>query len=158
MNHWLAKTEPGSYSIDDLKRDKKTGWSGIRNYQARNYMRDAMKPGDLVLFYHSNAEPPGIAGIARVASKAYPDDTAFDPKDDHYDPKSTKEKPVWMMVDLQFVEKFGRLVSLDELRRHPRLGKMLVLKRGMRLSIQPVEADHFDIIRDLGRDSRPSGG
>ena len=150
MGHWLAKSEPTSYSIDDLKRDGKTGWSGVRNYQARNFMRDQMKVGDLVLFYHSGAEPPGVAGIARVTSKPYPDETAFNAKDGHYDPKSTRENPIWMMVDLQFVEKFPHYVPLEDLRNTSGLAKMLVLKRGMRLSIQPVEEGHFDTIRRMG--------
>src|SRR4051812_22474266 len=105
---WLMKTEPGSYSIDDLKRDKKTYWSGVRNYQARNFMRDHMKIGDLVLYYHSNAEPPGVAGIARVCAEAHPDFSAWDPEDKHFDPRSSQEKPLWMMVDIEFVEKFPR--------------------------------------------------
>jgi len=149
--YWLMKSEPESYSIDDLKRDGKTHWDGVRNYQARNFMRDDMQVGDLVLFYHSNAEPPGVAGIAQVSKKAYPDFSAFDPKDKHYDPKSSKANPTWMMVDLEFVEKFLRLVSLQELRDHPKLGTLLVLKRAQRLSIQPVEKAHFEIIRKMGK-------
>lgn len=149
--YWLMKSEPESYSIDDLKRDGKTGWDGVRNYQARNFMRDQMQVGDPVLFYHSNAEPPGVAGIAQVCKKAYPDSSAFDPKDSHYDPKSTPEKPVWMRVDIKFVEKFPRLVSLRELRDHPKLHSLLVLKRAQRLSVQPVEKNHFEIIRRLGQ-------
>jgi predicted RNA-binding protein with PUA-like domain len=139
-----------TYFIDDLARDKRTCWDGVRNYQARNFMRDQMKIGDLILFYHSNAEPSGVAGIAKVCSKADADFTAWDPKDKHYDPKSTKEKPIWTMVDIAFVEKFPHYISLEEIRREPRLKDMLVLKRAQRLSIQPVEEDHFEIIRKMG--------
>jgi predicted RNA-binding protein with PUA-like domain len=128
------KSEPGAYSIDDLKRDRKTSWNGVRNYQARNFMRDRMSIGDLVLFYHSSAEPSGVAGIAEVCSKAYPE-----------------KDPTWTMVDIVFVEKFPHIVSLEELRKDPRLKTMLVLKRGQRLSIQPVERDHFEIIRKMGK-------
>lgn len=149
--YWLIKSEPESYSIDDLSRDKKTCWSGVRNYQARNFMRDQMQVGDLLLFYHSSAEPAGVAGVAQVCKAAYPDFTAFDPKDDHYDPRSTKENPAWMMVDVKFVEKFPRLVSLSEIRKNPQLGTMLLLKRGQRLSVQPVEKRHFEIIQKMGR-------
>jgi predicted RNA-binding protein with PUA-like domain len=153
IRYWLMKSEPEAYSIDDLKRDGKTYWDGVRNYQARNFMRDSMQPGDRVLFYHSNAEPPGVAGIAEVCKKAYPDFTAWDPKDKHYDPKSTKENPVWMMVDLKFVEKFPGVVPLQALRDHPKLGTMLVLKRAQRLSVQPVEKTHFEIIQKIARDT-----
>ena len=137
MKYWLMKSEPEVYSIDSLARDKKTYWDGVRNYQARNFMRDQMKPGDLVFFYHSNAEPPGIAGIAEVASPGYPDPSAFDPKDVHYDSKSKKENPAWYVVDIQFVKKFKRLISLDELRKVKGIENMALLKRG-RLSVQPV--------------------
>jgi len=133
--YWLMKSEPESYSIDDLKRDNNTSWDGVRNYQARNFMRDQMKAGDLVLFYHSSAEPPGLAGIAKVCREAYAD----------------KKDPVWVMVDIEFVEKFPRFVSLEDLRKEPRLKTMLVLKRGQRLSIQPVEKGHFAIVRNMGR-------
>lgn len=139
------------YFIDDLARDEKTCWDGVRNYQARNFMRDQMKLGDFVLYYHSNADPSGVAGIARICSKAHPDFTAWDPTDKHYDPKSTKENPIWMMVDVEFVEKFPHFVGLDELRKEVRLQDMLVLQRGSRLSIQPVSADHFEIVRKMGR-------
>ncbi len=145
---WLMKSD--GYFIDDLARDKKTFWDGVRNYQARNFMRDQMKIGDLALFYHSNADPSGIAGIARICAKAHADFTAWDPKDKHYDSKSTKENPIWMMVDVEFVEKFPHFVSLDDLRGDPHLKDMLVLKRGMRLSIQPVTQEHFEIVRKRG--------
>lgn len=146
--YWLMKSD--TYFIDDLKQDGKTYWDGVRNYQARNFMRDQMKIGDLVLFYHSNAEPSGVAGIAKVCAKAHADITAWDPADKHYDPKSTKEKPIWMMVDLAFVEKFPHFVPLGEIRKDPRLKTMLVLRRAQRLSIQPVEKGHFEIIRKAG--------
>lgn len=147
--YWLLKSEPGSYSIDDLKRDWKTSWDGVRNYQARNFMRDEMAVGDLALFYHSNAEPPGVAGIARVCGKAHPDETAFDPKDSHYDPKSTPAHPVWMAVDAAFVEKFPRLIALEEIRKELRLKGMLLLKPGQRLSVQPVSRKHFELIKKM---------
>ncbi len=148
--HWLMKSEPDVYSIDDLKRDGKTPWTGVRNYQARNFMRDDMRIGDLVLFYHSNAEPPGVAGIGRVACAAYPDFTARDRTSEYFDPKATDEHPVWMLVDVAFVKKFPRLVSLGDLRDDPALKTLLVLRRGMRLSIQPVEPAHFERICRAG--------
>jgi len=145
------KSEPDEFSIDDLKRNGTTSWTGVRNYQARNYMRDDMKTGDLVLFYHSNAEPPGVAGIGRVSRAAHPDLSAQDSGSDYYDPKATPENPIWMMVEIAFVMKFGRLISLDELRAEPALSGMLVLKRGMRLSVQPVDPAHFKHIQLLAK-------
>ena len=150
MRYWLIKSEPQAYSIDDLKRDGKTHWSGVRNYQARNFMRDQMQPGDQVLFYHSNAQPPGVAGIAEVCKKAYSDFTAWDPKDEHFDPKSNNANPIWLMVDLKFVTKFDRFVPLQQLRDHPKLSGLLVLKRAQRLSVQPVAKAEFEIIRKMG--------
>lgn len=149
MRHWLMKSEPDVFSIDDLKRDGKTAWTGVRNYQARNFMRDDMHVGDLVLFYHSNAEPPGIAGIARVCAAAHPDPTAWDPKSEYHDPKAKPDNTVWMCVDVAFVKKFPRLISLDELREDPKLAGLLVLKKGMRLSVQPVESAHFERVVKL---------
>jgi predicted RNA-binding protein with PUA-like domain len=149
--HWLMKSEPDRYSIDDLARDGKTHWDGVRNYQARNLMRDEMKIGDLVLFYHSNVENPGVAGLARVCREAYPDFSAWDPKDDHHDPKSTAENPVWLMVDVEFLKKFAHFVDVEELRSTAALADLLVLKRGMRLSVQPVEPRHFELIVKMGR-------
>ena len=134
--HWLLKSEPQVYSIDHLKKDQTASWDGVRNYQARNYMRDDMKIGDLVLFYHSNAEPSGVAGIAKVVRTAHTDITALDPKHDHYDPKSTEENPIWLMVDIGFAEKFKSFVSLEDLRSNMALANMLVLRRGQRLSVQ----------------------
>ncbi|QDU60378.1 EVE domain protein [Planctomycetes bacterium Pan216] len=149
--YWLMKSEPSDYSIDDLERDGKEPWDGIRNYQARNIMRDEMSIGDEVLFYHSNADPPGVAGIAKVASKAYPDHTAWDKKNKHFDKRSTPENPVWLMVDVEFVEKFPHLVSLPEIKEEEALAEMMVTKRGMRLSVQPVDGAHFRKIRSMGR-------
>ena len=149
--HWLLKTEPTSYSIDDLKRDRRTSWDGVRNYQARNFMRDEMRVGDRVLIYHSSADPPGVAGIARVCREAYADDTALDPDDSHYDAKATPHNPIWMMVDVEFVEKFPAVVSLSTLKATPKLEGMLVTKRGQRLSVQPVDARHFDLVCKLAR-------
>ncbi len=150
-NYWLIKSEPDCYSIDDLKRDKKTGWGGIRNYQARNFIRDKMKLGDLMLFYHSGANPPAVAGIAEVASTPYPDSTALDPKDDHYDPKSTKENPIWMQVDVKFKEKLLEPVSLNRIKQDPALAGIMVSQKGSRLSVQPVSQAHFDHIVEISK-------
>ena len=149
--HWLVKSEADCYSIDDLKRDGRTAWDGVRNYQARNFMRDGMRVSDLVLYYHSSSEPTGVVGIARVARAGYPDRTALDPKADHYDPKATPDDPIWSMVDLEFVEKFPKTVTLADLKADPALEGLLVLRRGQRLSVMPVEAAHFDRVRRLGR-------
>lgn len=149
--YWLMKSEPEAYSIDDLKRDKTGEWDGVRNYQARNFMRDQMKVGDAVLFYHSNAKPPGIAGIAEVCKESYPDFTAWDRKSKYYDPKSDRKTPRWFMVDVKFVKKFPELISLDQLKADPAFSGMMVIQRGSRLSIQPVEKKHFDRILKLGQ-------
>ena len=141
--YWLAKSEPSAYGIEDLRKDGITYWDGVRNYQARNFMRDTMREGDLVLFYHSNANPPAVAGVARVCREGYPDFTAWDKRDEHYDPKSDKDDPTWIMVDLAFVEAFDEPVPLDRLRAEPSLDGLLVIRRGQRLSIQPVELKHF---------------
>jgi len=148
---WLVKTEPESFSIDALARVGRTMWDGVRNYQARNYMRDGMRVGDEVLVYHSNASPPGVAGIARVASAAYPDPTAFDPNDHHYDPDSKPDDPRWLLVDLEFVEKLPALVTLDGMKEDPALDGMMILRKGNRLSITPVEPAHYDHIVAVGR-------
>ena len=150
-HYWLMKSEPGAYSIDDLKRDRKTFWDGVRNYQARNTMRDDMKMGDGVLFYHSNAKPTGVAGLAAICREGYPDHTAFDTKDKHFDPKSDPDKPRWIMVDIEFVEKFGSALPLADLRSNPDLEGMPLLRRGQRLSVQPVSREHFQLIARLGR-------
>ena len=148
--YWLMKSEPDVYGIDDLERDGQEPWDGIRNYQARNFMRDTMKIGDQVLFYHSNATPPGVAGLAQIASEPYPDPTQFDPKSKYYDPKSDPEDPRWILVDVSFIAKFDTLVPLDTLKQDDALEEMLVIKRGQRLSIQPVEAKHFRRVCTLG--------
>lgn len=147
---WLMKSEPEVYSIDDLARDGQTFWEGVRNYQARNYMRDDMQPGDAVLFYHSNADPTGVAGLARVARTGYPDPSARDPASDYFDPKAGDDDPRWFMVDVEFAERFPRVVSLDELRAAPGLEKMLVINKS-RLSVQPVTQAEYDIVVKLGR-------
>ena len=149
--YWLMKSEPDVYSIDHLEKDGKTCWDGVRNYQARNFMRDDMKIGDLVLYYHSNAKPPGIVGVATVCREGYPDDTAWDPKDSHNDPRASPENPIWQMVDIEFAEKFADIISLEELKETDGLDGLLVIKRGQRLSVQPVEKKHFDLIRKIGR-------
>jgi len=148
MNYWLFKTEPMEFSIDDLaKKPAKTEhWDGVRNYQARNFMRDEMKVGDKAFFYHSNCEEPGIVGIVTVASKAYPDHTAFDKKDKHFDPKSDPDKPRWMMVDVKMARKLKRTISLKELKERSALTGMRLVQRGNRLSVMPVEKKHWDII------------
>lgn len=152
--YWLMKSEPGAYSIDDLERLGVDHWDGVRNFQARNIMRDEMKVGDGVLFYHSNAKPPGVAGLAEIAKRAYPDHTAFDKKSKYYDSKSDPEDPRWLMVDVRFKEKFADVVSLETLKETPGLEDMMVTKRGMRLSIQPVTKEEFGIVRRLGRKTK----
>ena len=144
MNYWLMKSEPSECSIDDLaKAPRKTvPWVGVRNYQARNFMRDEMQPGDGVLFYHSSCPEPGIAGLAEVASPAYPDATQFDPQSHYFDAKSAPETPRWVHVDVKLVRK-TRLLSLAEMREAPALASLQVLKRGNRLSITPVTADDW---------------
>lgn len=148
MNYWLMKSEPETFSIDDLaKCPKKTDfWDGVRNYQARNMMRDDMKVGDGVLFYHSNCKPPGIAGIAKVAKAAAPDMTALDPKSKYFDPKASKDNPRWFAVEVKFMEKFDDLVSLPELRENPKLKDMQLLAKGNRLSIMPVSKKEWDAV------------
>ncbi len=147
MRYWLMKSEPAEFSIDDLAAaPRKTApWFGVRNYQARNYMRDRMRVGDGVFFYHSSCEEPGIAGIAEVASSAYPDATQFDRRSPYFDPKSSRDAPRWLHVDVKLVRK-TRLIGLAELRRHPELAAMRVLARGNRLSITPVEPDEWEFI------------
>lgn len=149
QQYWLMKSEPSVYSINDLKKEFRTPWDGIRNYQARNFMRDSMQIGDSVLFYHSNSKPPGIAGIAKIASTPYPDHTALNPKSTYFDPKSTKEKPIWMMVDVSFVKQSKRFIPLPELKTYPQLANMKVIQKGVRLSIQPVTKDEYAFILGL---------
>jgi predicted RNA-binding protein with PUA-like domain len=148
-SYWLMKSEPDVYSIDTLARKKRGPWDGVRNFQARNHMR-AMHAGDLMLFYHSSCEPPGVAGIARICREAYPDHTQFDPENDHYDPSSKRDDPRWSMVDVEFVEKLPSFVTLETLKSDTKLAAMLVAKRGMRLSVQPVSAEHFKRVLELG--------
>lgn len=150
MNYWLMKSEPETFSIDDLKRDKKTNWDGVRNYQARNFMRDEMKKGDKVLFYHSNAEPPGVAGIAEVSKEGYADHTQFDPDDKHYFPSADPQKPIWFMVDIKFSEKFKSFVSLEDIKKNPKLKNMKLIQKGNRLSVMPVEKNEFEEIVKMG--------
>ena len=142
------KTEPNVYSIDDLAKEKTktTHWDGVRNYQARNFMRDEMKKGDLVLLYHSNAKPPGVVGICTVAKESYPDFTAFDPKDKHFDPKSKQDNPRWFMVDIKLKKKFKELISLDYLKTVKALDGMVLLTKGSRLSVQPVSEKQYNTI------------
>lgn len=151
MQYWLMKSEPDSFSIDHLRAAKRqTGcWDGVRNYQARNMLRDAMQVGDQAFFYHSSCPQPGIAGIMQISRAAYPDHTALDPDNHHYDPKSTPDNPRWYMVDVTLVEKFPRIISLVELRSSPALRGMQILKRGNRLSITPVSAAEWKAVLTL---------
>ena len=146
MNHWLMKSEPDVFSIDDLKKKKKSGWDGVRNYQARNFMRDDMKLGDLVLFYHSSCEIPGVAGIAKVSKTSHPDPTQFDPKSDYYDPKATKEAPRWFMVEVEFSEKFDQVITLSTIKSTKGLENLPLVQKGSRLSINPISEKEFNII------------
>ena len=150
MVHWLMKSEPEVFSIDDLRRQGTTSWEGVRNYTARNSLR-AMQLGDLVLYYHSNAEPSGVAGVAKVVRLAYPDPTQFDRKSEYFDPGAKKDDPRWSTVDVGFVEKFREVVSLAALKKERSLAKMLVVQKGQRLSVQPVDAKHFEKVVALGR-------
>lgn len=143
MNHWLIKSEPDEFSIQDLKKVQSEPWTGVRNYQARNFMWRDMKPGDLALFYHSNAKPPGIAGVAKVASASYPDPLQFDKNSKYHDPKATEEKPRWYLVDFEHVITFDEEIPLQTLKEDKILSEMLVCQKGSRLSITPVEKKHF---------------
>ena len=149
MQYWLMKSEPDVYGFDDLKKEKTDHWDGIRNYQARNFMRDQMKKGDLAFFYHSNCEEPGIAGIMKIHKAAYPDFTAFDPKQKYFDPKSDATNPRWYMVDVQYVRRLKRFISLQELKLHKPLRNMRLLQRGNRLSILPIQKKEWDYILKL---------
>lgn len=141
------KSEPESYSIDTLKADKKTAWTGVRNFQARNFMRDDMQVGDGVLFYHSSCKVPGVYGLAKVVSAPYPDPTQFDTKGHYYEPRATKEKPVWYLVDIAFVKKLKEPVTLSEIRSNTKLQSMTILKPGSRLSITPVSPEEFEVFK-----------
>ncbi len=144
-NHWLMKSEPHVYPWEQLVEDGSTHWDGVRNYQARNIMRDKMKKGDLVFFYHSNCKPPHIAGIAKVCKEAYPDFTAQDPGSKYFDPKASPDNPRWMMVDIEPILEIGP-IGLPELKENPVLEGMPLLQRGQRLSVQPVSTKHFSIV------------
>ena len=148
MNYWLMKSEPSSFSFDDLKQmpNETEHWDGVRNYQARNFLRDAIKIGDGVLFYHSNCPEPAIVGLAKVVRNGYPDHTALDPREKHFDPKSTDEKPLWFMVDVQYLCPLPKPLTRDGLRQHPLLSGMGVLRKGNRLSVQPVLAEEWQAV------------
>lgn len=148
-NYWLIKSEPGCYSIDELKSDKKTAWSGVRNYQARNFIRDGMKKGDGVLFYHSSSNPSEVVGIAKILSNPYADTTAFEKKNEHFDSKSTHDDPIWYAVDIGFVKKFIEPVTLQKIKTHNSLKNMDVAQKGSRLSVMPVLEKHFHFFENL---------
>jgi predicted RNA-binding protein with PUA-like domain len=149
MKYWLMKSEPDVFSIDHLKTKKKSGWDGVRNYQARNYMRDDMGAGDMVLFYHSSCEVPGVAGLARVSKTSHPDPSQFDSKSEYYDPKATKDNPRWFMVEVEFVEKFDRVITLSEIKSKKELASMPLVQKGSRLSINPVTDKEYKTILEM---------
>ncbi len=151
MHYWLMKSEPLVYSISDLARDGVCGWEGVRNYQARNIMRDQMKCGDLALFYHSNATPPGAAGVVRVVREAYPDASAWNPESMYFDKRSTVENPVWLQVGVEYVCTFATFVPLPVIKSDPQLDGIMVARRGARLSVQPLSQAHFERICRLGQ-------
>jgi predicted RNA-binding protein with PUA-like domain len=154
--YWLMKSEPDVFSITDLEKDGTTGWTGVRNYQARNFMRDEMKAGDLVLFYHSNAEPSGVAGVAKVHGAAVVDPTQFDKKSEYYDAGADKAEPRWMMAQVSFVERFAKVVPLEVLKADKALTGMPLLAKGQRLSVQPVSGPHFErVLKLAGAKTRP---
>ena len=150
--YWLMKSEPGCFSLDDLERSPRgtASWDGVRNFQARNLLRDEIKAGDGVLFYHSSCAEPAIVGVAEVVRGGYPDHTAQDPRSDHFDPKATPANPIWYMVDVRFRTRLPQPLARDDLRRHPVLANMTVLQRGSRLSVQPVTADEWRAVISLG--------
>ena len=149
MKYWLMKSEPDVFSIDSLKNKKKSGWDGVRNYQARNYMRDEMKNGDLIFFYHSSCPIPGIAGLARVSKESFADPTQFEKESAYYDPKASKESPRWFMVEVEFIEKFKNVITLQTLKNIKSLQDMPLVKKGSRLSINPVTRDEYFLILEL---------
>jgi len=155
--YWLMKSEPGTFSLEDLGNSENgvTAWDGVRNYQARNLLRDELKVGDGVLFYHSNIVHPAIVGLARVTREGYPDETAMDPDSDHYDPRASREKPIWYMVDIQYLAKLPAPLTRDRLSSHPVLSAMDVLKKGNRLSVQPVTREQWQAVLDLCRMTDP---
>lgn len=150
VNYWLIKSEPDVFSLQDLAKVAQEPWDGVRNYQARNFMRDGMNQGDLVLYYHSNCKVPGVVGVARVMSEVYPDPTQWDKKSKYHDPKSSEDKPRWLLVDFAHVAEFPRLVSLADMKADPKLEEMLVVRKGNRLSITPVEGKHFRRVCKMG--------
>ena len=152
-NYWLFKSEPGAYSYEDLVRDGVAEWDGVRNYQARNFLRDRIKNGDQVLFYHSNAKPTAVIGTAVVVKAGYPDDTAWDQNSDHPDPKSSPDNPIWYMVDIKAVEYFDTMVTLKQIRDEPTLSDMVLLRKGSRLSVQPVTEHQYHTISKIGNPS-----
>ena len=149
ISYWLMKSEPSSYSISDLQKDKRAFWDGVRNYQARNFMMRDMKKGDKAIFYHSNAKPPGAVGLMVVCAEAKPDPTAWDKKSKYYDPKASKKNPRWFAVTVQFVRAFDRIVSIGELRREPALKNMALLKKGQRLSVLPLTKEEYEHIAQM---------
>ncbi len=157
MNYWLLKSEPDAFSIQDLERDRKTWWDGVRNYQARNYLSSMMR-GDLCLFYHSRCQVPGIVGLCRVIGEAEPDPIAWDSNSKYYDPKSSPENPRWVRVQMEFVETFGEQVSLHTLKSTPSLEKMRVVQKGSRLSVTPVEENEWTTVLAMARPQTKSGG
>jgi predicted RNA-binding protein with PUA-like domain len=154
--YWLMKVEPAAYTIEDLERDGRTSWEGVRNYQARNFLRDQMRVGDGVLFYASNADPSGVTGLAEIVREGYPDPYAFKKGHKYYDPDSRKDSPRWYLVDIGFVERFPGIVSLDTLKKTKGLENMVVTRKGSRLSVQPVTKSEYDIVVRLGRKSKPA--
>ena len=151
--YWLVKSEPGTFSIDDLakSKNKTTFWDGVRNYQARNFIRDEMKKGDSVLFYHSNADPLAVVGYCELVKEAYPDHTQFEKGNPHFDPKAKKENPPWFMVDIKFVEKFKNPVTLQQMKDNPKLKNMRLIQRGNRLSVMPVTKEEWDEVLKMGK-------
>lgn len=155
MQYWLVKSEPDAFGIDDLANmpDQTEHWDGVRNYQARNFMRDEMKCGDQVFFYHSNCKEPGIVGIVEVVREGYPDHTAFDPEGKYYDPKSDPDRPRWYMVDVKLVQRFRQTISLSSMKTRPELEGMRLLQKGNRLSVMPIAPEHWQAILDLYREN-----
>ena len=155
-NYWLFKSEPTAYSYQDLLSDEVAEWDGVRNFQARNFLRDQIKSGDSVLFYHSNTKPPSVIGTARVVKDGYADHTAWDPNSEHPDPKSSPENPIWYMVDIAPLQQFLNPVALDDIKSNPDLSDMLLIRRGMRLSVQPITEVQYQIICEMGGNANNS--
>jgi len=158
--YWLMKSEPGCFSFEDLRNssDGTDHWDGVRNFQARNFLRDEIKAGDGVLFYHSNIKTPAIVGVARVVREGYPDFTALDPRSEHFDPRATAENPIWYMVDIRYVAPLEHLLTREDLVCHPLLAEMDVLKKGNRLSVQPVTAEQWQTVLKVGQAGKPGEG